>query len=123
MGYFEMSSPPKTIIWMGSSRKDLKKFPNVVKSEVGFALYQAQQGEKHHLAKPFKGLSGVFEIVSDYQSDTFRAVYAIKLSNDIYVLHAFRKKSKSGIKTPKQDIDIIKSRYKEAQALSKMRIE
>ncbi|NEP52625.1 MAG: type II toxin-antitoxin system RelE/ParE family toxin [Moorea sp. SIO3C2] len=66
-----------------------------------------------------KGLNGVFEIVSDYQTDTYRTVYAVKLGNAIYVLHAFKKKSKTGIKTPKQTMDLIKERLKQAQEIAK----
>ena len=77
------------------------------------------KGEKHHKAKPLKGFDGVFEIVSSFQTDAYRAVYAIKLGNRIYVLHTFKKKSKKGIKTPKPDLEIIKQRLQEARMLVK----
>ena len=111
----------KEIVWVGSSRRDLKTFPDPVKLEIGYALFKAQKGDKHHSAKPFKGkgLKGVFEIVNDYQKDAYRALYAVKIDDKIYVLHSFQKKSKTGIKTPKQDVDTIVSRYKDAQILSK----
>jgi phage-related protein len=109
----------KEVVWIGSSLEDLKKFPESVKDEVGFALHRAQEGKKHHRAKPLKGFNGVFEIVSSFQSDTYRAVYGIKIGKKLYVLHAFKKKSKSGIKTPKPDLDLIKRRLKEAQRLEK----
>ena len=73
-----------------------------------------QKNQTHPHIKPLKGLSGVFEIKSDYQTDTYRTEYAIKLGNSVYVLHAFKKKSKTGIKTPKQTIDLIKERLKQA---------
>ncbi len=71
-------------------------------------------------AKPFKGVgSGVYEIVKRYDTDTYRAVYAVKIGEKVYVLHAFQKKSKRGIKTPQVDIDLIKQRYKDAQERDK----
>ena len=109
----------KSVIWIGSSLEDLKDFPEAVQDEIGYALYQAQIGKLYHTAKPLKGIHGVIEIVSNFYKDTYRAVYAIKLGDRIYVLHAFKKKSKHGIKTPKQDIDVIQTRLKIAQALAK----
>ncbi|MBT3312710.1 MAG: addiction module toxin RelE [Desulfobacula sp.] len=105
----------KPIEWMGTSIDDLKEFPEPVKDEIGFALHRAQEGEKHKNAKPLTSFSGVFEIVSQYMSDTYRAVYAVKISNTVYVLHAFQKKSQKGKKTPKPDIKIIKQRLKDAK--------
>ncbi len=109
----------KMIVWIGSSLERLKKFPDPVKDEIGFALHRAQEGKKHHNAKPFKGFNGCFEITSSYRTDTFRAVYAIKLGDFIYVLHTFKKKSKTGIKTPKRDIEMIKRRLQEARILAR----
>ena len=92
----------------------------MVKDEIGFALYQAQVGSKHLSAKPMKGLGpGVFEIISDYRRNTFRAVYIVRLGVKVYVLHAFQKKSKSGIATPKSEIALIKDRLKRAIELHK----
>lgn len=107
----------KPIIWVDSSYKDLTKMPPEVQDDVGFALWRAQEGEKHFSAKPLKGFSGVFEIVSDFKTDTYRAVYAIKIGNHIYVLHAFQKKSKRGISTSKQDLDIIRKRLQKAREM------
>ncbi len=109
----------KDIVWIGSSRQDLKQFPEPIKSEIGYALFRAQEGKKHRKAKPLKGLSGVMEISSSYKTDTFRAIYAIKLGNCIYVLHAFKKKSHKGGKTPKPDMDVIRARLKTAQLIAK----
>ena len=109
----------KPIIWLGSSRSKLKQFPEPVREEIGYALFRAQQREKHYNAKPLKGFSGVFEIVSPYQTDTYRAVYAIKLGNSIYVLHTFKKKSKKGMKTPKPDLEMIKQRFQAARVLAR----
>ena len=107
----------KHVLWVGSSKKDLMAMPDEVKSAFGFALYLAQQGKKHQNAKPLKGFSGagVLEVVEDCLGDTFRAVYTIKIAEVIYVLHCFQKKSKRGIETPKQEIDLIRDRLKMAQ--------
>jgi phage-related protein len=108
----------KPLVWMGDSLEMVRRFPPLVKDEIGFALYQAQIGKKHVNAKPMKGLgSGVLGIVSDYRGDTFRAVYMVKLAKKVYVLHAFQKKSKSGIATPGPDIELIKHRLKRAVQL------
>jgi phage-related protein len=106
----------KKLRWIGSSKSDLKSMPLAVKREIGFSLHQAQEGKMPLNAKPLKEIAaGVIEIVSDYNKNTYRAVYVLKLSDAIYVLHSFQKKSKSGIKTPKLEIDLIKQRL----ALSK----
>jgi phage-related protein len=105
----------KPLIWMGDSLETVRSFPPAVKDEIGFALYQAQTGNKHVNAKPLKGLGpGVLEVVSDYRGDTFRAVYTVRLANKVYVLHAFQKKSKRGIATPGADIDLVRHRLKRA---------
>ena len=85
---------------------------------MGYALYQAQIGEKHGSAKPLKGFgaAGVLEIVAEHVGDTFRAVYTVKFATAIYVLHAFQKKSKSGIKTTTEDLKMIRRRLKAAEA-------
>ncbi len=111
----------KPIVWVGPSLKDLRKFPNEVQREIGYALYQAQVGKKHHNTKPLKGFDGVMEILSDYDKDTYRGVYAYKLGDDIYMLHTFQKKSKKGIKTPKEEIEIVKQRLKRAKEIAEGR--
>lgn len=90
---------------------------------MGYALYQVQVGQKAHSAKPLRGFggAGVLEIVEDHQTDTYRAVYTVKFSEVVYVLHAFQKKSKRGMATPKPDIDLIKRRLKMAEEDYKMR--
>jgi phage-related protein len=101
----------RPIEWVGSSRDDLKAFPATVRDHVGFALYQAQTGAKHRDAKPLKGMgSGILEVVSRYDGGTFRAVYTVRFRAVVYVLHAFQKKAKRGIATPKQEIDLIRHR-------------
>ena len=110
--------PLRQLVWMGDSRKNIRGFPQEVRAAVGYALQLVQAGETPLDAKPFKGVKGgVYEIVKRYDTDTYRAVYAVKIGDSIYVLHAFQKKSKKGIKTPQTDVDLIKQRYKAAQAL------
>jgi phage-related protein len=106
----------KPVYWVGSSMDDLRSLPEEVQSDIGHALYLAQRGGKHPHAKPLKGFGGasVLEVVEDYDGDTYRAVYTVKLSNAIYVLHVFQKKSKRGIATPQADIDLIKRRLADA---------
>jgi phage-related protein len=112
----------RQIIWINSSLEDLKKFPTLVQKEIGFTLYRVQEGKTPSNVKHLKGLnSGVMEIITDYNKNTYRSVYAVKVGKDIYVLHAFQKKSKTGIKTPKQEIDLIKSRLALAKADAKLK--
>ena len=118
--YDKIPRPLKLVYWLGSSKKDLKSFPDEVQGEVGRALMRAQFGGKDIAAKPWKGLGpGVMEIVSRFDSDTYRAVYAVNIGDVIYVLHAFQKKSKSGISTPREDVELIDARYKLAVAMNK----
>jgi phage-related protein len=110
--------PLRPLVWMGDSRKNIRAFPQEVRAAVGYALQLVQAGETPLDAKPFKGVKGgVYEIVKRYDTDTYRAVYAVKIGEKIYVLHAFQKKSHKGIKTPQTDVDLIKQRYKAAKAL------
>jgi phage-related protein len=95
---------------------DLLAFPEKVQKKMGAALSLAQFGGKHPSAKPWKGAgSGVFEIVEDYRSDAYRAIYTVKFADAVYVLHAFQKKSPSGIRTPKRDVELVAQRLKQAQ--------
>lgn len=107
----------KPVEWISSARDDLRKFPEDVQQMMGFALYRSQLGKKHPDAKPIKGFkgAGVLEIVEDFDGDTYRAIYTVKFEGIVYVLHAFQKKSKHGISTPKQDIDLIERRLKRAK--------
>ena len=118
-----MANEPKPIVWIGSSRRDLKTFPKQVRSDIGQALYTAQMGETDPAAKPLKGFGGarVMEIIDRYDRNTYRAVYTVQFSNVVYVLHAFQKKSKSGIGTPQKDIELIRRRLAEAQRLNRQR--
>lgn len=107
----------KPIIWVASTKGDLISLPDDVQDEIGHALYQAQKGEKSDKAKPFKGFgsAAVLEVVESDAGGTYRAVYTVKFKEAVAVLHVFQKKSKQGIATPKQDVDLIKSRFKLAQ--------
>jgi phage-related protein len=95
----------------------LKSFPEEVRDSVGFALFQAQTGLKHSDAKPLVGFGGasVLEVIEVHDRSTYRAVHTVRFANAVYVLHAFQKKSKKGIATAKQDIDLIKARLKLAE--------
>ena len=107
----------KSVVWIGSAKTDLASFPEDVKDAIGYALYIAQRGGKHAAAKPLHGFgsAGILEIVEDHAGDTYRAVYTVRLAGRIYVLHAFQKKSKTGIKTPKVEIELIRSRFRRAE--------
>ena len=113
-----MSDEPKPLAWIGSSQKELRGFPEEVKDVMGYALHLAQAGGKHDAAKPLSGFggAGVLEVVEDHDGDTYRAVYTVKFADRVYVLHAFQKKAKKGIKTPKKDIDLVRDRLKLAEA-------
>jgi phage-related protein len=108
--------PIKPLRWIGPSKEELMEFPDPVVKEMGHALHVAQTGSKADNAKPLHGFggAGVLEIVEDYDGDTFRAVYTVKLAGTVYVLHCFQKKSKRGSETPKQTISLIKQRLKTA---------
>lgn len=108
-----MTEKRRPLFWEGSSKKDFKEFPIPVQKDMGVALFVVQLGRTPESAKPWKGLgSGVYELVEDHRGDTFRAVYMVRVGNAIHVLHAFQKKSKSGISTPQQDVDLIEKRLK-----------
>jgi phage-related protein len=108
---------PKVVRWIGSSREDLSGFPDEVRRRVGGALWEAQIGGKASYAKPLKGFgdAGVLEIVDDFDGETFRAVYTVRFREIVYVLHAFQKKSKHRIATPKSELDLIDQRLKRAK--------
>lgn len=106
----------KPLHWVGSSKKDLLTFPSPVKDAMGWALGLAQFGGRHPSAKPWKGQGpGIFEIVEDHFGNTYRVVYTVRFPEAAYVLHAFQKKSHSGIKTPLSDVQLVESRLKVAR--------
>src|SRR5262245_52394291 len=103
----------RTVTWVKAALKDFQTFPKAVQERIRFALEIASAGEMADNVKPLKGLdAGVFEVAIAYRSDAFRAIYALKLGDDIWVLHAFQKKSTQGIKTPKHEIDLIRERIR-----------
>ena len=116
-----MAQSEKTLKWIGSSYKDLISLPDDIRREFGFALSLAQFGEKHINAKVLKGFggAGVLEVIENNVGGTYRAVYTIKFDEIVFVLHCFQKKSKTGIETPKEDMNIIQSHMKLAEQISK----
>ena len=110
-------SREKPLHWVASAKRDYLRFPAEVQDEMGYALGLAQLGARHPNAKPWKREGpGILEIVEDHRGDTYRAVYAVRFADVVYVLHAFQKKSKQGIKTPQADVEAIKERLKRAQS-------
>ena len=109
---------PKQLVWVGSSRRDLREFPPPVRRIFGVALFAAQLGATPPDAKPLRGFggAGVLELIEDHRGDTYRAVYTVRFATRIYVLHAFQKKSKRGI-APKRDLELIRERLKWAERL------
>jgi phage-related protein len=114
-------APLKPLYWMGATLKDLRRSPEGVKDAVGYALGLVQRGEKPASAKPLKGFGGasVLEISEDHAGGTWRAIYTVEFADAVYVLHFFQKKSKKGIATPQQHIDLVKRRLREARAFAK----
>ena len=109
----------RPLVWLGTSLRNLRAFPDEAKKTIGDELQLIQFGGMPKDAKPFKGVgSGVFEIALRHDGEAYRTVLAVQLGRNIYVLHAFQKKSKKGIATPKPDVDLIKQRYKEAKELA-----
>jgi phage-related protein len=116
-----MLEPPvlRPVVWLGNSKKNLRDFPDGAQKLLGDELQLIQFGGMPRDAKPFKGIgSGVLEIALRYASDAYRVVLAVQIGPRIYVLHAFQKKSKRGIETPKREVDLIKKRYTEARELA-----
>ncbi|MCW2313307.1 type II toxin-antitoxin system RelE/ParE family toxin [Rhodoferax antarcticus] len=116
-----MTPQERPLIWIGGSKKDLMLLPTQVRKFFGHALDFAQRGDQHGAAKVLKGFggAGVLEVVENDIGGTYRAVYTVKFEDAVFVLHCFQKKSKSGIATPKEDMEIIRARLKVAEALAK----
>jgi len=113
----DRSLPPKPVRWIGGSKADLSGFPAEVRRRVGGAIWEAQIGGKAPYAKPLRGFhgSGVLEIVDDFDGDTFRTVYTVRFVKAVYILHAFQKKSKRAIATPRMELELIGQRLKRAR--------
>ena len=107
----------KPLIWIGSSRKDLSKFPDTVQRSIGYALYMAQKGDRSDNSKVLKGFGNahVMEVIEDDTSGTYRMVYTVQMPKAIVALHAFQKKSKHGIKTTMRDMNLINQRLNQAK--------
>jgi phage-related protein len=115
---------PKPLVWIASSRREMQAMPKEVRRSFGVALYAVQTGETPPTAKALKGFgAGVLELIEDDAGGTYRAVYAIRYSSAVYVLHVFQKKSKRGRKTPQQDIDLIETRLKRANEVHAMKMK
>ena len=112
-----LKQPRKPLKWVGSAKRDLDAMPADVMDVFGHAIDIAQAGGKHSDAKPLSGFgsAGVLEVVDDFRGNTYRAVYTVKFAGWLYVLHCFQKKSKTGIETPKADMDLIRARLQAAQ--------
>jgi len=109
----------RAVVWMGNAKKNLREFPEGARKLIGDELQLLQFGGMPKDVKPFKGIgSGVLEIAVRYDKDAYRTVVAVQLGKKLYVLHAFQKKSKRRIETPKRDVELIKQRYKEAKELA-----
>jgi phage-related protein len=109
----------RVLHWIGSSKKDYMRFPDIVLDYIGYSLSEVQDGRKPNNAKPLQGFggAGIQEIVENDDGNTFRAVYTVALKHGVYVLHCFQKRSVKGIKTPQPDIDLIKARLQRAKEI------
>ncbi len=114
-----MEDTEKPVEWVGSSRRDIQDLPPRVRKQFGLALLAAQGGGRSPKAKSLSGFGGasVIELVENYDTDTYRAVYTVRFQEVSYVLHVFQKKSKQGIQTPKKEIEMVRSRLKQAEAM------
>jgi phage-related protein len=118
------AKPPaklKLLAWVGSAKTDLLALPEEVIDAFGYALYVAQTGKKHEKAKALHGFgsAGILEIVEDWRGNAYRAVYTVRFSAAVFVLHVFQKKAKRGIATPRQDMELIRERLKVAEQMAK----
>lgn len=117
----QQPAPPKPLIWMGSSKKDLVALPAAVVDVFGYALFLAQSGGRHENTKVLRGFgdASVLEVIESTEGSTYRAVYTVRFATAVFVLHVFQKKSKSGAATPKPDMDVVQKRLKRAAELVK----
>ena len=107
------SRDTRPISWVKAARKAFEGFPKGARDEILRALTTAAEGRKHDIAKPMKGFgAGVFEVALKYRTDAYRTVYALQIGDDVWVLHAFQKKAKQGIKHPRKELDLIRERLK-----------
>ena len=120
---FAESAPPRPLVWIGSTKKDLLALPADVVDVFGYALYLGQIGSSHPQAKVLRGFgsAGVLEVVADRRGSAYRAVYTVRFAARVFVLHVFQKKSTSGIATPKPDMELIRRRLRLAEQIAKER--
>jgi len=116
---------PKALVWVGSSRRDMRAMPKEIRRSFGVVLYAVQTGETPPIAKVLKGFggAGVLELIEDDAGGTYRAVYTVRYATAIYVLHVFQKKSKRGRETPQRDMNLVKERLKRAGELHAMKMK
>ncbi|AWK14732.1 type II toxin-antitoxin system RelE/ParE family toxin [Candidatus Fukatsuia symbiotica] len=109
----------KSLVWIGSSKKDLLELPQDIVKSVGYTLHFAQKGLTPPNVKPLSGFhgAGVLEVVENYDGNTYRAICTVKFASVVFVLHCFQKKSKKGIATPRADLDLIRTRLNTAQQI------
>jgi phage-related protein len=117
--------PPKPLIWVGSSRRNLCALPADVMDTFGYALFLAQVGRRHERTKVLRGFgdASVLEVIESNAGNTFRAVYTVRFETAVFVLHVFQKKSKSGAETPKRDKDVIADRLKRATEIARQQVQ
>jgi phage-related protein len=115
--------PLRELIWVGSVKNDLKALPDIVQDALGYALYRVQRGGVPVNAKPLHGFggAGVLEIADDFDGNTYRAVCTVRLATAIYVLHVFQKKSKRGVTMPRLDLNLVRERLRQAEAIDSQR--
>jgi phage-related protein len=114
--------PLRPLLWVGSSRQKYREFPERVQRNLGYELFLAQTGQHPPSAKPLRGFgSGVLELIEDFEGNTYRAVYAVRFAQAVYVLHAFKKKSKRGVATPPRDVELVRRRLRDAERDYRMR--
>ncbi len=120
-----MSDNKKSLVWVASSRRDIRALPKIVQRTFGIALFAAQKGEMPPIAKPLKGFggAGVLELIEDDRAGTYRAAYTVRFGTAIYVLHVFQKKSKQGIGTPAHEMNLTKERLKRAEEIHAERMK
>ncbi len=111
----------KPVFWIGQKKRDISGFADDVKDHIGQALFEAQKGGRHASVKPLRGFgdAGVLEVVANHAGDAFRAVYTVRWPGRIYVVHVFQKKSKSGAKTPKAEMDLVETRLRQLAELAR----
>lgn len=114
-----MSKNTRKISWIKAARKAFEKFPEDAKIEILRALTVAAEGRKSDIAKPMKGMSSVYEIALRYRTDAYRTIYAVNIGEEVWVIHAFQKKSRTGIKTPQHEIEVIRERIKRLKEMLK----